>query len=102
MAESLDEPSVIPCEAQELTNVVNCLRLGPPFDRLNLVFHDAYCAAADDMAAELDLRLVELAFRRVGVELVFRQDLEYLPEMVTVLLFRIGIDGDIVKVHDDE
>jgi hypothetical protein len=49
-------------------------------DCFDLVIHDAYFSVADDMTAELDLRLIELALRWIQVEFVLCQDLEYLPE----------------------
>jgi len=44
---------------------------------------------------------VELTFLQFGEEAMQPESAEYLPDMLLVGLHILGVDEDVVKVHDD-
>ena len=99
---ALDIPAVVVGEAEEGSELVEGVGHGPRLNGLNFGGVGGDAVGRDDVSAEVDLGLCEVAFLDVGIQFVLAEDGEDGGEVVAVFFDSSGVDQNVVEVNNDE
>jgi len=96
-----DEPAVEIGKAQEGLDVLHLSRFRPVRDGLDLVRRHSQTVRREAIAKILYRVQVELTFLRFGKEAMQPELAENFPDVLLVGLHILGVDEDVVEVHND-